>query len=239
MSLNLQQLIPPYDFRIDSTGDLERFIGKTTDPPGQPDEGILQPVLDLLWDEHLRWRDQADVDLADEDSVNAMLADLGNPFSVALGQPLNRRRLLVRVLVDVYRTKGTATGLRDVIRALTGLEIVRIISPATLAGFTLGVHVLSQTGTPLPTDPNLTDLGFLGSGPGFVRFSFQIEVDRVLTSDEQEILTEIVQLVKPAHTHFMGFVQPTVGGVVDHWELSLSFLHKAGEALQGDETTLH
>ena len=73
MSLNLESLLPPHNYRIDSTGDLERWVNL-----------VLQPVLDLLWAEHLRWRDQVDVDLANEDSVDAMLADLGNPFSIAL-----------------------------------------------------------------------------------------------------------------------------------------------------------
>ncbi len=227
-SPDLRSFLPAYNFRIDDTGDLESWLT------------VLQPVLDLLWDEHLRWRDQVDVDLAESDEVNAMLADLGNPFAVALEQPLNRRRLLVRVLVDVYKTKGTAPGLADVIRVLTGLEIVRVVSPATINSWTLGVDVLGDTTAdpPLP-DPLNTDRAVLGPSPQFMRYSFQIEVDRVLTDDERSIITEIVKLMKPAHTHFAGFLEPTIGIIVDHWELDRSFLHAAGEPVVGDEIVLH
>lgn len=229
MPLQLQDFVPPHLFRIDNTGHLELFINE-----------VLQPVLDLLWDEHLRWRDQADIDKANSESVNAQLSDLGNPFSVALGQPLNRRRLLARVLVEAYKTKGTVPGLVDVVRALTGIEVINVVFPATISSWVLGQDVIgcSPSDPPLP-DPLNTDRAILGSSPSFVRYSFQIEVDRILTPDESEIVTEIVKLMKPAHTHFAGFLEPAIGVTVDHWELGRSVLHSTGEPVVGDEILLH
>jgi len=222
----LEKLLPFFNFRRDDTGDLDRFVNQ-----------VLQPVLDMLWDEHERWKLQADIDQAESNSINAHLRSFGNPFLIAYDQDLNRRRLLARVLIDVYKAKGVEPGLVDVIRALTGIEIVSIVSPATIDAWDLGVDVLGD-GTE-PSNPDFANVVTLGSSPGFMRYSFQIEVPRVLTSDEREIIEQIVELVKPAHTHFVGFREPGVASPVEHWELDVSYLHKTGEPLLGDEADLH
>lgn len=227
MGLRLEDLLPDINFRIDATGDLDRFVNE-----------VLQPVLDDACAEGDRWVAQQDIDTADERSVDATLRDLGNPFEVAFTQPLNRKRLLARTLIDIYKAKGAEPGLVDVIRALTGIEVVAVISPGTVDAWDLGIDEIGN----LPSDPfppTLTDQAILGPSPGFMRYSFQVEVPRVLTTEEREILTEIVQLVKPAHTHFLGFVEPTLGAVIEHWELGLSHAHETGEPLLGDEIDLH
>lgn len=215
--IQLRDLLAKVAFRDDDTGHLGKWIDE-----------ILQPTLDLLQAEAERWVDQNDVDVAESDVVDAMLRDLGNPFDVAFGQPINRRRLLVRSLVQVYLTKGSAPGMTDVIRALTAIE-AQVVFPATINAWVLGVDVLGD-GTP-PVDEDFTDEAVLGPSPGFMRYSFQVEVPRVLTSDEKEIVTEIVKLMKPAHTHFVGFLEPGAGAAIDHWELGLSEL--------GEDTDLH
>lgn len=228
MAFRLEQLIPALNFRIDD-GDLAAFINE-----------VLQPVFQLACEDALRWIQEQDVDTMSSNTVDALLRDLGNPFDVAFEQPLNRRKLLARTLIDVYRAKGTVPGLVDVIRALTGLEVT-VVAPATVAAFVLDEDELADTPTvpgPVP-DELLTSFGFLGVSPGFNIYSFQIEVPRVLTDDERSIITEIVLLVKPAHTHFVGFIEPTVGLVLEHWELGISFLHETGQPLLGDEADLH
>ena len=105
---------------------------------------------------------------------------------------------------------------------LTGIEVVRVVFPATIDAWDLGVDVLGP-GTE-PSNPNFTNWATLGSGPGFLRYSFQIEVPRILTTDERDVITEIVNLVRPAHTHFIGFLEPTTIDPVDHWELDVSEL---------------
>lgn len=226
---DLARLLPDLNRRIDDTGELKAFI-----------EDVLQPVMDLACGDLERFVDQDDVTIADELTVDAMLRDLGNPFEVVFSQSLTRKRLVAQVLISIYKRKGTEPSVADIVRAITGLEIVGIISPPVLNAWILGIDVLGDTpADPPPSDPANTDLAILGAGTSFLRFSFQVEVDRVLTTDERDLLTEIIRIVKPAHTHFLGFVEPSVPLVVDHWELGLSFLHDTGEPLLGDETVLH
>jgi len=229
MTLELEKLLPAYNFRIDDSGDLNRVINE-----------IFQPVLDLACAEAERWVEQQDLDTMDSQTINALLRDLGNPFEAVFGETLNRRKLLARVLIDIYKSKGSEPALVDVIRAITGIDVVSIISPATIDSWDLGQDVIGDTAADPPlADPLNTDFAILGPDPQFTLYSFQVEVDRVLTDEEREILTEIINLVKPAHTHFLGFKEPTVAGLVDHWELNLSFLHESGETLVGDEVDLH
>lgn len=222
--------VADHNIRNDDTGDNDRLFAE-----------VLQPVLDLMCGEIKRFRDQDDVNIADSNTVNAMLAGLGNPFTSILSQPLNRRRLLVKLLVRIYRSKGTEPSLVDVIRAVTGIEVVQVISPPVLSFWILGESVLGDTeADPPPVDPVLTDLAILGASSQFLAYSFQIEVGQFLTDEQREIMTEVVRIVKPAHTHFLGFIEP--GGatpVFDHWELGYSALHETGEALVGDEADLH
>ena len=215
---DLASKLPGTNEREDQSGDLASFMS------------ALQGALDLALADHDRFKNQNNPDEADENAVNAMLFDLGNPFNVALSQPLARRRLLVRVMIKVYLAKGTPPGLADALRALTGLNIVNIIFPAqTVEAWDLGFHVLGD-GT-VPGDPNLTDEAVLGSTPGRSRFSFQVEIDQALTSDSRAIATEIIELTKPAHTHFIGFIEPFVGGpTIEHWEIGVSELDGAVES---------
>ncbi len=86
--LNLYKTrIPALNQREDETQDLLRFIG------------CFQEVLTLLLYDVDRFTDILDPDLAPEDFVDAMLADLGNPFAFDLA--LVDKRRLVQVLLDV------------------------------------------------------------------------------------------------------------------------------------------
>lgn len=229
MEQSLREFIADHNFRIDDSGHLALMVDE-----------VWQPVLNLLLAEQDRWVDQGDVDKADSNTVDAMLRDFGNPFRVAFDLDLNRRRSLVRLLVPIYLAKGTAPAVIDVVRALTGIEIDQVVSPATSGAWTLGVDVLSDTPPAVPpANPSLTDLAFLGSTPTFELYSFQIEVSQALTQDQRDLIREIVEIVKPAHTHFLGFLEPAMGSPIDHWDLGQSFFHDTGEPLLGDEVDLH
>lgn len=217
-TFQLEPLIPDLNWRDDEIGALDKFINE-----------VLQPVLNLAIEDLDRFKLQNDPDQADENVVNAMLQDLGNPFEVALSQPLDRRRLLVRLLVRVYLSKGTAPGLIDVLRALTGIQAVSVISPATVEGWLLNESVLGDGD--MPPNPTFSDDAVLGPSVGFIRYSFEVEVLEALTDDQREIATEIINLVKPAHTHFVGFREPGVGEDIEPWEISISELD--------DSTDLH
>jgi len=240
VSFLLEGLIPDFNLRIDdpvivvpgetvTRGWLDVFLNE-----------ILQPSLDDACSEARRWIDQQDIDTADSQTIDAILRDLGNPFEIAFSLPLNRRRLLARVLFDVYKSKGTTTGMEQVIFALTQIAAT-VVAPGTVSAFILNEDELADTPTvppPVP-DESLTSFGFLGVSPGFNFYSFQVDVPQVLTSEERAIITEIVLLMKPAHTHFVGFIEPAAGTSIDHWELGLSHLTDPSEPLLGDEADIH
>lgn len=235
MSIKLEKLLPPFNFRIDDpnlgggTGHLSLFVNE-----------VLQPALDEACVEARRWIDQQSIDTADSQTINAILMDLGNPFDIAYELPLNRRRLLARVLLEVYKTKGTAGGMEDVIFALTQI-MVTVVFPATVSAFVLDEDELADTESvpPVAPDESLMSFGLLGVSPDFNFYSFQIDSPAVLSAEDRAIIEQIVLLMKPAHTHFVGFIEPNVGTVVDHWELGLSFLTDTGEPLLGDEADIH
>lgn len=102
--------IPNFNKAEDSTRELEVFIA------------VLQEVANLLLSSIDRWVEILDPDTAPEDFLDAMLFDLGNPFQQFELSVIDKRRLL-RVLVDIYKSKGTAQGIIDVVRFFLGLEV--------------------------------------------------------------------------------------------------------------------
>lgn len=213
MPLIYEDLIPDYNFRIDSTGDLDKFANQ-----------IIQPALDLACSDASRWRDQNNVDKAEEFVVDAMLDDLGNPFEVVRSLSIQRKRLLVRSLVQIYKTRGTPSSVVDVVRALTGLEVVAVESPGVLPGWRLGVEELNEFGDDPPADPENTSFAILGRSDKFLAYSFRLEFSVTLTSEQKEIIEEVVRFVKPAHVHFVGFIEPATLVPIDHVELGFSQL---------------
>lgn len=228
-NFRLEDKIPAVNIRIDDTGHLSKFLND-----------VLQPNVDEVCSEAARWVDQQDPNLAEENTVDAMLRDLGNPYRAAFDQPLNRRRLLISFLVKIYRERGTATSIIDVLRAILGLEVVQIITPAEDFSWRLGTDVLAD----LPTDPPVgdrenTDIAHLGQSPGFRKRSFQIELAVTLTAEEEAIATEVVVQTKPVNTHFLGFIYPSVPPTIEHWQLNKSDLYASGEAIEGDQIVIH
>jgi phage tail-like protein len=200
---DLWSMIPKYNRREDTTGDLRRFIS------------CLQEVTDLLLAEIDRFSDIFDIERAPAPFLDLILADLGNPFVFEL-DTLGKRRLAAS-LVEMYRQKGTAVGIRNAVRFFLAIEITAI---AAFAGATL---ILGES-----------ELGVdweLGPSDRFARYAFDVDVDRVLTDLERNQIRAIVKLLKPAHTHFVALREPTAPPVVDHWLLGISEL--------GDTTLLH
>ena len=79
-------------------------------------------------------------DLAAERFLDLMLQDLGNPFPFDLSAADKRR--LLNVLVAIYREKGTAVGIKNVIRFFLGLEVD--IITYTGEGLVLGESLLGE-----------------------------------------------------------------------------------------------
>jgi len=193
---DLWSMLPRFNRRADVTGDLRRFIA------------CLQEVADLLLAESDRYPEIFDLDRAPETFLDLILRDLGNPFPFDL-DALGKRRL-ASVLVEMYRQKGTATGISNAIRFFLGIDITAI---TPFAGTTL---VLGES-----------ELGVdweLGPSDRFARYAFNVEVDVPLTDIERRQIRAIVDYLKPAHTHFVDLVEPGGPPVFDHWELGISEL---------------
>ncbi len=193
---DLWQMLPKHNRRDDTTGDLLRFIS------------CLQEVTDLLLADLDRWPDIFDLERAPEPFLDLILLDLGNPFPFDLD--VRGKRRLAAVLVEMYRQKGTAQGIKNAVRFFLGIDIVAITA------FNADTLVLGES---------LLGVDWvLGPSDRFAKYAFNVVVARILTPTERKHLRAIVEYLKPAHTHFVDLVEPFPPIVPDHWELGLSDL---------------
>jgi phage tail-like protein len=193
---DLWSMLPKHNRRGDTTGDLARFIA------------CLQEITDLLLAEIDRFAEIFDLERAPPQFLDLVLRDLGNPFPFDL-DTLGKRRLAA-VLVEMYRQKGTASGVRNAVRFFLGINITAITGLAESA-LVLGV----------------SELGIdweLGPSDRFARYAFSIVVARALSATERKQLRAIVEYLKPAHTHFVDLVEPGAPFVADDWEIGVSEL---------------
>jgi phage tail-like protein len=195
-AFELIRMLPELNRQMDQTGDLRKFMA------------VLQDVLELLLGDVDRFADIFDLDRAPEPFLDHMLEDLGNPFAFDLDE-LQKRRLL-SVLVQIYRQKGTAAGIRNAVRFFLGVDVTSVDA---FHGTTL---VLGES--------RLGVDWVLGPSDSFARYAFDITVSRRLTDTERQQIRQIVDLIRPAHTHFVDTLEPTSSQYVDHWALGLSEL---------------
>ncbi len=200
-------MLPEINLREDDdgTGDLRKFIS------------CLQEPTDLLLDDIDAWTDILDPDKAPEPFLDAMLADLGNPFSFDLAE-IDKRRLL-RVLVDIYKQKGTARGIVNAVRFFLGIEVtvLEYLDEETLV---LGVSELGSDGT---------DGDWILGPDRWWRYAFEINTGLVvLTDEERQQMTALAKYMKDARTHLARIVEPEAPPVYDHLELGISELGHDG-----------
>lgn len=191
----LWRMLADIDRRRDTTGDLEKFVG------------VLQEPTDLLLCDIDRWTDILDVDIAPERYVDQMLITLGNPFDFDL-ELIDKRRL-VRSLVRVYQQKGTDVGIINVIRFFLGLEV-------TIGMYNEDCWILGEDELGVGT--------ILASSDSFARYSFVVIATQVLTQEQRDRIDDLVEYMKPPHTHHIKTIEPTIPEVIDHLELGLSEL---------------
>ena len=134
--------------------------------------------------------------------------DLGNPFPFELDE-LDKRRLAT-VLIDLYRLKGTALGIRIAIRFFLGIE-VEDITAYNGERLTLGESELGVDWVVGPSDR-------------FSLYAFEIRVGRKMADQERERMMTIVRYLGPVGAHFVGIAEPVDPAVWDHWELGVSEL---------------
>jgi phage tail-like protein len=189
----LLSMLPRYMLRGEESEDLRTFIA------------VLQEATDLVLADVDRWTDILDLERAAEPFLDAMLADLGNPFGFELD--VVRKRRLVARLIDMHRRKGTAVGIEDAIRFFVGVEsrVVAFTSEAlTLGESQLGIDWV------------------LGPSTQWGRYAFDVVLARVLTQLERHMVRGLVHYLRPAHTHLAAVVEPAVAPVPPSWELGVS-----------------
>jgi phage tail-like protein len=194
-TFELYGLLPEINRREDETQDLQHFLA------------CLQEVTDLVLHDIDRFTDILDPDVAPEAFLDLMLGELGNPFPFDFS--VTDKRRLVNLLVAIYREKGTAAGIANAIRFFLGLEI--LITTFSGEGLILGESLLGVDWV-------------LGPSLRFSAYAFEVVVPRVLEAEERRRLRQIVEYMKPVHTHFARLVEPSVPEVVEHLELGLSEL---------------
>lgn len=177
---DLYRMFAQWNRDTDASGDLLRF------------SNILNEVVAWLLADVDSWVDVFDIDRAPEEFIDAMLLDLGNPFAFDL--TLNQKRKLAKVLVRIYKLKGTETGIVTVLRFFLGVE-------SELIEF-------NDEDTWVLGDDELGLETFLGTDDQASLYSFDVEVDRVLTEEERRLLRQIVDYMKPGHTHHVRTVEP-------------------------------
>lgn len=201
----LWDMLPPLPKQLDAdVGYFEKFIG------------CFQEVTDLLLCLIDRFAETLDPDYAPEAFADAMLADLGNPFEFALS--LADKRRLIRVLLDIYRSKGTAAGIIYAVRFFLGIEVEVEPLNDPEGQWELGEDELGIGTLLAPSDLYLI-------------YSFRIIAPFALTEEQRLRIRELALYMKPAHEHLVEIQEPAVPEDIDHWALGLSLL--------GDETDLH
>lgn len=101
-------------------------------------------------------------------------------------------------------------GVENAIRFFLGIDITAI-TPFNGTTLVLGESELSIYWELCPSDQ-------------FARYAFDVEVDIPLTATERSQIRAIVDYLKPAHTHFVGLVEPSPPAFIDRWELGSSEL---------------
>lgn len=197
----------------DQTRDLRLFLGCT------------QEVLNLLLCQIDEWGDILDPDLASEDVIDVMLADLGNPFTSFDLSDVDKRRLL-RVLVHIYQLKGTDVGIVDAVLFFTGIPMqVRTfrgwrLGPASEHGGAQRIGSRYQqlsSGAPATIGPDQRG-----------RFSFKLVSPVDLTAEQRATVAQLATYMKSAREHYIGTIEPTPPPGPNHLALGHSRLGGTG-----------
>lgn len=192
---DLYKFLPQMNREEDVTQDLFKFIA------------CLQEVTGLLLYDIDRLSDTYDPDISPEPFLSGMLCDLGNPFAFAELTVADKRRL-ISILVPLYKEKGTCIGIINAIRFFVGVEV-------TCDEYLADCLILGES-----------ELGFdweLCPADAATRYTFSIVSPVALTDEQRSDILQIVDLMKPAHTHLGAIVEPDTS-TIDHVELGVSEL---------------
>jgi len=179
-SFALWDMIPEMNKREDKTQELERFI-RSCDEPAQVMLADVDQFGLLL--EPMRTKDEV---------VDVLLEHLGNPLAFVRGLSLQKKRELIPLLIPMFKKRGIDAGIEDSVAFFLGKTVVVTPFDIPATTWTLGVSQLNYN-------------TYVGPSRSRVRYSFYIDHSEALSSVEMERIREIVEFVRPAHTHFIGF----------------------------------
>lgn len=172
----------------------------------------FQDVVNLILCDIDKWTEIIDIDLAPEPFVNAILKQLGNPFDFVDELTLIEKRKLGRILLDIYKQKGTEPGIVNAILFFLDvqveLDILNCRDYWQVGVSHLGVNTIlaPAIGSPL-------------------WYSFYIVSPIILTDQQRERMLKIADYMKPAHEHILGIREP--GDTIttpNFWNLGVDLL---------------
>lgn len=181
---NMVDFMPDENLEQDTSRDLERFLR------------VIDEPLQLLLCDVDEFTTIMDIDLIDKRNLGALLDHLGVPFSFAPSLSETDQRRLASILVDIYKRKGVEVAIEATVNFLLGFEID--IQPYLDPGET---WIMGESLLGVDT--------FLGPGTLFLRYSFQVKTIEDLTETQRRRMIEIVNYMKPSHTHFVRIAEPS------------------------------
>jgi phage tail-like protein len=177
---DLWEMLPLVNRDADSSRDLEKFIRCF-------DEASTVMLADVD-----RFGLILDPVSTPETVVDVLLKHLGNPLAFVAGLTVQKKRDLIPLLVPMYKKRGTAKGIEDAVEFFTTKSVT--VTPWEIPADTwkLGRSYLGMD-------------TYIGPSRSFVRYSFYLDHTASLSTSEQDVITQIVEFMRPAHTHFIGF----------------------------------
>lgn len=176
-------MIPLKNRQEDLTRDLQRF------------SNCIAETLGLLLSDIDRFSDQFDPDLATNEQIDAMLFDMGNPFVwPELVLTADERRNLLRVLIEIYRLKGTAIGIESTVQFILG-ENVKVV-PYLEEGWVLGIDELGTGSIAEVMSDNGEPFNFLSDATLVVELDGYFDINA--NSAKQTILFDPTKFTTPS-----------------------------------------
>ena len=184
----LQDWVPRINESEDDSEDQENFVA------------VLQEIVDLHFEYIDRWIEIFDCDLAPENFLDNILLDLGNPFVFPEALSVTEKRKLCRLLVRIYKLKGTIPGMQAAILFFLGLqsEFLAYDGLGSLMGeeLSVGDAEFGQAAGDSPTQ------FFLGTGTAF-QFIAKLgtttpEAGSPATDLQVDRALRIIRIMKPA-----------------------------------------
>jgi phage tail-like protein len=116
---------------------------------------------------------------------------------------------------------GTVLIQRESHGAGTSVQVVGGMANSAL-GFP--TTFVAGAGTTHASVSELGEESYLAPGTSRLRYTFEVVSAVDLTQEQRDRITDIVDLMKPAHTHLARIVEPATDVEIDHLELGMSWL---------------